>query len=333
MVNFSSGIVDWANPLTWPIVADLGEIPDLSVVADVFDTFIKAAKSVPILGPLAISAINAALMPLKLIAPSGIEMSLEGISRFIRKFGKETAGLAELQAYIGHSNVGVVPQILGSNIPALNFISGPPYPIIISNGGTITSFAAEYNALLSCNLSIIISSASGGIFANALTIYNFIAENVNDILKNLDAVRALGLPLPEIPLLNKVAQKGTLNMFATLWHQPGSSEGPAGSKWTEVAKVDLGAIDLAYCSFLDNLPDLLTGAGRSIGNLLGLDLADDSNQMTTSNYKAGVVPVTNRYKVSAGDYLLVQFGLDNPLDATIFAAVAAPYAGACVSIS
>lgn len=332
MVNFSSGIVDWSNPLTWPLVADIGEIPDISVVADIYDEFVKAAKAVPILGPIALAAIDLALKPLQLLAPDGITMSIQGISDFLRKFGKDTAGLAELNAYIGHANVGLVPQILGSNIPVLNLLSGPPYPVIISRGGVVSSFAAEFDAIASVNISLILSAVSGGIFANAITIYNFIAKNVNEIFKNLDAIRALGLPVPKFPEMPNIATTGTLNLYATLLHLTASNKGPCGTQWNEVAKLDLGTVDLAQCALLDNISDVLTGAGRSLGGLLHLDLTDKSQNTETSNFKAGVMAVKNNYKVYPGDYLMVQFGMDNKNGLTIAAGAAGTNASASITI-
>jgi hypothetical protein len=323
IVNFANGIVDWANPLTWPIIATAVDLPDLSSLATLLDPLVTALNLIG--GTGIIDTVLAAIpLPIGSFIPGGL--SLNNFIDILNQLANyDTAGLAETNAYIGHANVGLVPSATGNALPVLNLVSGPPYPVILASGGTITNFAAEYDTLLSLNLSLILAGIPG------LSLLIDAYSSIQNILT--DAINTVGglLPIPSFPSISlPSATSGSLNVFAKLWHLPASTSGPVATTWTQVAQLDLGTVDLATLAPLDQLPDVAGGLGATLGSLLSFNAAD--GDVAVSNFRAGTMAVTANNTVSAGDYLMVQFGLANSGGLTVFAGVAAPNAIASVTI-
>lgn len=361
IVNFSNGIVDWSNPLTWPIILNILQIGNifttlknlftvegleqaLGLNSGVFTTLMN----LPVVG----TALSAALTPVT----TALDLLLTAVNLPDGPGGMmESSGLASMDAYIGHANIGSVPAISGAQVPVLDMLAGPPYPVIISRDGVINSFSAAFQTLVSLDVSLMngLQSAIDTAFTIAIPdILSKITILVTALESAVTTLASLGteISLPSdvgdilqqnlVGLLNSGQVPTNLHLYAILWHgTPTAVGGNTGTiNWTQVPQtLDLGLIDFAQLAlvhtFIANVGDLGNAFVNTVDGLLSFlgERGIASPQPTNSPvYAASRTDLAE--PINAGDYLMVQFTISGPDNTTLISGVAAPNAMASVSI-
>ncbi len=352
-ISFTNGALDPTNPLTWPLIFEVLQISWFSKqLADLQETF--TASGLEDLLELPANTLNNPLV--SLVTDHAIAGCITAIADLLSCFNEsfklgDNAGLISMDAYIGHSTVGIVPAIASGDLPVLSLVAGPPYPQIISRGGIITSFAAGYGALAQLDISLT------GFLAGTLNTLNGLIDGLGgaiaalvDTLGSIGSIlTGLGAPLPGnyAEILNGLilsrladgAPESNLNMHAVLWKGTPDPQDiiQKGITWQKVSDLDLG--DIQFLG-LGPIGSALSGFGAAISagaNVISSLLSLLSSRGTPSqglNREPLNTALTSglEHPISAGDYLMVQFTLKGDDHTTLLAGVLASDLIASVTI-
>lgn len=352
-ISFTSGALDPTNPLTWPLIFEVFQISWLSKqLIDLQDTFTTAGLetllelpdhvlSNPVVATVANTAINGCTTAVSTL-----------LSCFHDSFSLgENAGLISMDAYIGHSTVGIVPAIASGDLPILSLVAGPPYPQIISRGGIITSFAAGYGALAQLDISLT------GFLAGTLNTLNGLIDGLAGAIAALvdtigsigSILTGLGAPLPGnyADILNNLiltrladgAPESNLNMHAVLWKGTPDPQDilQKGITWQKVSELDLGNIQFLGLgpigSALSGFGAAISAGANVISSLLSLLSSRGTPSQGLNREPLNTALVSGlEHPISAGDYLIVQFTLKGDDHTTLLAGVLASDLMASVTI-
>ncbi|MDR2888431.1 MAG: hypothetical protein LBV33_01145, partial [Lachnospiraceae bacterium] len=232
--------------------------------------------------------------------------------------------------------------------PIFGLEGGPLTPQLIAGSGTITAFAAEFDCVVACDLSI--SSILLGIMESINSLIDEVAEELERAIGTLanmtGLLTQLGGVLPDgfedmiraimFPRLNDQLTQASQSIHAVLWHRTDNEVGDA--VWNEVVDLNLGPVPWAELAPLNALVATLGDVGAVVDNVADAILSifglpeDDDDPIAPSNmpFRAGKA-IGLEHAVTAGDYLMVQFTLKGN-DFTLLSGVVATNVMASVAI-
>jgi hypothetical protein len=342
VVNFSNGGIDPTNPITWPLIFQALQLSWVLHHCERMQEVCTHSELEKLLG------LNEGVLSFILVSPTITpvlntinDTLLTSINDLVALLS-DNAGIVSMDAYIGHSTMGVVPSLATGDLPILSLVAGPPYPQIIARNGIISSFSAEYDALAAVDVSLF------GAFQGALSVMNGIISSLAGAVGTLVATFAsiapmlagLGSPLPSdyADILNRwilaeqsiTTPSSNHHMHAVLWHAKRDAVNALGGavNWQKVSDLDLGAIPFAELGPLDTIlstfGNIFSAGGNVVSTLLTLLGVRGTPNQALNSMPLSAESVTGlNHAVESGDYLMVQFTLMGNDNTTILAGVLA----------